>query len=130
HIAALAPHTRCSGCDVDPGAIAWAARHLPELSWAVSGFEPPLPYPPESVNLVYSISVFSHLDEGMQDQWLADLRRILVPGGTALLSVHGNHALDEFRSGQSSTSWCRTGAFARGPLSADEFLFEPYTRSM
>jgi SAM-dependent methyltransferase len=129
HIAALAPGARCFGCDVDPGAIAWAERHRPELSWAVSGSEPPLDYPDERFDLIYSISVFSHLDEALQDRWLAELRRILVPGGVALLSVHGPHALDQFRSGKAGTSWCRGGAFARGPLGAGEFVFEPYVRS-
>ena len=129
HVAALAPEARCHGCDVDPSAIAWAARHRPELSWALSSSEPPLPYAGESFDLVYSISVFSHLDEALQDRWLEELRRVLTPGGTALLSVHGSHALDEFRAGHARTSWCRGDAFARGPLTPGEFGFEPYARS-
>ena len=130
HVAALAPQARWYGCDVDGGAIAWAARHRPELSWAISGSEPPLPFASESFDLVYSISVFSHLDEALQDRWLGELRRILARGGAALLSVHGAHALEQFRSRQASTSWCRPGAFARGPLVAGEFAFEPYVRSV
>ena len=121
---------RCYGCDVDPNAIAWAARHRPELSWALSSSEPPLPYAEESFDLVYSISVFSHLDEALQDRWLHELSRILAPGGAALLSVHGSHALDEFRAGHATTSWCRSAAFARGSLSPGEFVFEPYARSL
>ena len=130
HVAALAPHVRCFGCDVDPSAIAWAARHRPELSWALSSSEPPLPYAEQSFDLVYSISVFSHLDEALQDRWLQELGRILAPGGAALLSVHGSHALDEFRAGHATTSWCRSDAFARGSLGPGEFVFEPYTRSL
>ncbi len=130
HMAALAPAARCYGCDVDGAAIVWAARHRPEFGWAASGSEPPLPFASESFDLVYSISVFSHLDEALQDRWLGELRRILVPGGTALLSVHGAHALDDFRSGQAGTSWCHAGAFARGPLGAGEIVFEPYLRSV
>ncbi len=121
---------RCYGCDVDRSAIAWAARHRPELSWALSGSEPPLPFAPESFDLVYSISVFSHLDEQLQDRWLRELTRILVPDGTALLSVHGSYALEQFRLGQARTNWCRSHAFARGPLGPGEFLFEPYVRSV
>ena len=73
--------------------------------------------------------MFSHLDEALQDRWLEELRRVLTPVGTALLSVHGSHALDEFRAGHARTSWCRGDAFARGPLTPGEFGFEPYARS-
>jgi SAM-dependent methyltransferase len=129
-IARLAANARCCGCDVDPAAITWAARHLRDLEWVLSGAEPPLPFATERFDLVYSISVFSHLDEPLQDRWLAELARVLVPGGVALLSVHGAHAFEEFRSLRVRTRWCPPVAFARGPLRADELVFEPYRRSV
>ncbi len=130
HIAALAPGARCSGCDVDAAAITWAARHLPHLRWAVSDFAPPLPFEPSGFDLIYSISVFSHLDAPLQDRWLAELHRALAPGGVALLSVHGAHAFEQFRSGAARTGWCSRDGFARGPLERDEFIFVPYVRSI
>ncbi len=130
HMAALLPQARSSGCDVDPVAIGWAARHLPHLGWAVSGSGPPLPFATPSFELIYSISVFSHLDEPLQDDWLTELARSLLPGGTALLSVHGQHAFEQFRSGVVRTGWCPPRAFARGPLGNEEFVFEPYVRSV
>ncbi len=130
HVAALAPTATCTGCDVDTAAITWAARHYPKLSWVASPFEPPLPFADRSFDLVYSISVFSHLGEELQDRWLAELRRLLRPGGVALLSVHGSHAFEQFRTGQATTAWCRADAFARGPLQPAEFVYEPYVRSL
>jgi len=130
HIAALSPSALCAGCDVDSSAIAWARRHRPQLQWSVSRFEPPLPFAEESFDLVYSISVFSHLDEPLQDRWLAEMRRILRPGAVALLSVHGRYAFEQFRTGRVRTAWCRTAAFDRPPLSASELAFEPYRRSV
>lgn len=79
---------------------------------------------------MYSISVFSHLDQPLADQWLDEIRRVLRPEGIALLSVHGPRAFDDFRAGTAKTSWSRPGAFARGPLGEDEFVFEPYRRSV
>ncbi|MHB8658415.1 MAG: class I SAM-dependent methyltransferase [Solirubrobacteraceae bacterium] len=130
HVAALASAARCHGCDVDPAAIAWGRRRYPQLNLRSSSFSPPLPYAAGTHELVYSISVFSHLDEGWQDAWLAELHRVLVAGGVALLSVHGHHALEQFRTGAVRTRWCRPEAFARPPLSASEFVFEPYLRSI
>ena len=130
HIAALAPDARCSGCDVDAEAVAWARARHPELRFSVSRYEPPLPFADATFDLVYSISVLSHLDEHRQDAWLAELERVLVPGGTALLSVHGAHAFEQFRSGRVRTAWSSSQAFARGPLAADEFTFVPYRRSI
>lgn len=130
HIATLAPSARLTGCDVDAAAIEWASRHHPQLEWAVSNYEPPLPFAERSFDLVYSISVLSHLDEPAQDRWLQEIRRVLRPGGVALLSVHGGYAFEQFRTGQVTTGWCRRDAFAREPLGPEEFVFEPYLRTV
>jgi SAM-dependent methyltransferase len=130
HLAALTPDCACAGCDVDQAAVEWACRHRPGLRWSLNSFVPPLPFAPESFELVYSISVFSHLDRGLQNQWLRELRRVLVPGGVALLSVHGPHAFEAFRARRVRTSWCPAEVFARAPLTSEEFVFVPYVRSL
>ena len=129
HLAALAPGSAGAGCDVDVAAIEWAAEHHPDLAWSLSSFQPPLPYPSESFDLIYSISVFSHLDRELTGVWLDELARVLSPDGIALLSTHGSHAFERFRRQQVATSWCAPSAFQRGPLRADEFVFVPYIRS-
>ncbi len=115
---------------MDREAISWAAGHYPDLTWVVSPFEPPLPFDDRGFDLVYSISVLSHLGAESQDRWLGEISRLLAPGGVALLSVHGPHAFEQFRTGQVTTAWCRPGAFARGALEPSEFVFEPYARSL
>jgi SAM-dependent methyltransferase len=129
HIAAQARSARASGCDVDAAAIAWAAEHRPAATWTVSSFEPPLPYAAGSFDLVYSVSVFSHLGRGLQERWLAEIGRVLTPGGTALLSIHGPSAFDAFRTGVARTSWCSPDVFRREPLRSGDFVFAPYVRS-
>jgi SAM-dependent methyltransferase len=129
-IAKLSPPARGTGCDVDPVAIAWAVDHHPRLTWALSGSDPPLPFAAQSFSLIYSISVFSHLAEVHQDRWLGELGRVLKPGGVALLSVHGQYAFEQFRSGRVRSGWCPAEAFARPSLGSDEFVFVPYRRSI
>jgi SAM-dependent methyltransferase len=53
---------------------------------------PPSPFAGEAFDLVYGISVLTHLNEEMQFSWLSELSRITRPGGFLLLTVHGrNH---------------------------------------
>ena len=129
HFAALAPQAACVGCDVDAAAIDWAARAHRTLGWSLCSFHPPLPYEDDRFDLVYAISVFSHLDRGVAGMWLSELRRVLAPDGMALLSVHGPHTFEQFRSGAVTTSWCSPAVFRRGPLAPEEFVFAPYRRS-
>ncbi len=80
------------GVDVDRDAIEWCRAHLKGAHFAATSPEPPLPYPDEHFGAIYCLSVFTHLDERMQDLWLAELSRLLKPGGVLLLSVHGDAA--------------------------------------
>jgi SAM-dependent methyltransferase len=79
------PHARFSGSDIDPEAIAWCRAALPNLAECfVNAALPPLPFADDHLDLIYSISIFTHLPEQMQDAWLAELRRVLKPGGYLL----------------------------------------------
>jgi SAM-dependent methyltransferase len=130
HIARLAPEADCAGCDIDRAAVDWARAHRPAQRWELSSFEPPLPFADASFDLIYSISVFSHLGASLERRWLRELRRVLEPRGVALLSVHGQHAFAEFRAGRASTAWCPPQLFEREPLRPDDFVFAPYIRSV
>jgi len=128
-VASFVPGGSCSGVDVDAEAIAWAAGRFPDLHWAVCGFEPPLQFDEASFDIVYSISVFSHLDAEDQERWLEEIARVLRPEGVALLSVHGPFAFEQFRTGAVSSGWTEPDAFDRDPLGSAEFAFVPYVRS-
>lgn len=76
--------TEFHGVDVDADAIDWCNRHLPQGHFLATAPAPPLPYPPEHFDIVYCLSVFTHLNESMQDMWLAEISRILKPGGAGV----------------------------------------------
>jgi SAM-dependent methyltransferase len=77
------------GVDVDSDAVDWCARHLQRGYFLANALSPPLPYPSGYFDIVYCLSVFTHLNEPMQDIWLAELSRILRPGGVLLLTIYG-----------------------------------------
>jgi SAM-dependent methyltransferase len=62
-----------------------------------SGNLPPLPYENASFDYIYSISVFTHFDKTSFVCWGEELSRVLRPGGLALLTLHGRHALSLFQ---------------------------------
>jgi SAM-dependent methyltransferase len=85
----VADSGRFSGCDIHAESIAWAQRELsPPFDFFVCEETPPLPVPAQSFDLVYAMSVFTHLTHEWSG-WLAELHRVLAPGGLALISVLG-----------------------------------------
>ena len=80
------------GTDIDPEAIAWCRSRLPFAAFGVNDSVPPLPFPAETFDLIYGVSVFTHLDENYQLAWLNELRRVAKPGGTLMLSLRGAYA--------------------------------------
>jgi len=82
------------GSDCNWVAIDWCQKHLPFARFALNALEPPLDYPDGFFNLVFAFSVFTHLTEPLQTQWMKELRRVLVPGGHLLVTVHGERRVD------------------------------------
>lgn len=95
------PTARFTGCDIDAEAIEWCAAHLADVSsFAATGAHPPLPFADETFDLVYSVSVFTHLPEDMQLAWLRELRRVTTNGGYLLLTIHGPDLADVSAAGR------------------------------
>lgn len=86
--------TQFYGVDVDREAITWCKQHLSNGTFAECQPDPPLAFPSAHFDLVYCISVFTHLDERMQNLWLLELSRVLKPDGVLILTVHGKRAAD------------------------------------
>jgi SAM-dependent methyltransferase len=78
-----------SGTDIAPEAIDWASANLPFGSFSVNSGQPPLHYPDNSFDFIYSLSVFTHLPENLQACWFAELVRVLRPGGFLYVTTHG-----------------------------------------
>lgn len=76
-----------TGVDVDRRQIAWAARHLPGR-FEVIPAAPPTALGDGEFDVIFTISVFTHLDEEPQVAWLDELARLLRPGGLLLATTH------------------------------------------
>jgi SAM-dependent methyltransferase len=85
------------GCDPDEQLIRWTRENLPFLRSTLSAYDPPLPYADNTFDVVYALSVFTHQPEEHVTTWMAELRRILRPGGHLLFSVAGEGFRDRLR---------------------------------
>ena len=78
------------GCDIDEASIAWLKDHLcPPLHVFVNGSEPPLPHPDGAFDLIWAVSVFTHLTDTWS-RWLLELRRVLADDGLLYVTFMGS----------------------------------------
>lgn len=87
HVTRRRPGVAFHGCDIDPRLLAWSRDHLPG-AYEVTAGDPPLPYADAVFDLVYALSVFTHLHDANARAWLEELARVTRPGGLAILTHH------------------------------------------
>jgi SAM-dependent methyltransferase len=80
---------RFQGCDIDEPSVRWAQANLnPPFELFVNGPEPPLPLADGELDLVWAMSVFTHITDRWAD-WLVELHRVLARGGILIASFLG-----------------------------------------
>jgi SAM-dependent methyltransferase len=95
HLGHHLDHTELHGCDVDSLAIDYLHREVPMIAPLLSNNRPPLPYEDGFFDMVYSVSVFTHLNRPSFEAWLRELQRITKPRGTLVITLQGQSALDQ-----------------------------------
>ncbi len=130
-----------AGSDVSRPAVEWCRANLPFARFETNGLDPPLAFANESFDLVYALSVLTHLTAPLQLAWRDELRRVLRPGGLLLVTTHGRSYLprltpaerERFERGELVVRWGDVAgtnlcsayhpeAYLRGTL-ADGFAF-------
>jgi SAM-dependent methyltransferase len=92
------------GIDIQARCIEWLRYHLPShFEVSVCSTMPHLPFPDNSVDFIYGISVFTHI-KYLWDMWLLELKRILKPNGLLMQSIHAEPAW-EFYHRQRHEKW-------------------------
>lgn len=90
------------GSDYNRRLIRWCESNLPFARFSVNGLDPPLAYGSGSFDVVYAVSVFTHLPGSRERAWIEELGRILRPGGILLLTTHGDDYADRLDPGERS----------------------------
>lgn len=89
HFLAEAREGEVWGADIDAASIAWLHAHLcPPLHVRRCGPDPPLGLEYGSFDLVWALSVFTHLTDS-SIPWLLELHRLLKPDGVLIATYMG-----------------------------------------
>ena len=96
HFAAEAQHAEFWGSDIDQPSIAWLEENIcpPFHAWQ-STHNPPLGLEHGSFDLIYAVSVFTHLSYN-STAWLLELHRLLKPDGLLIATFMGRWTSDWF----------------------------------
>ncbi len=86
----LSPHIELNGCDLNPNLLGWIQQNLVKQATCIeNSLLPPLSYADDKFDLIYLVSVFTHLSLDVQKLWIQELKRVIKPGGYILMTLHG-----------------------------------------
>jgi SAM-dependent methyltransferase len=96
HFADEAETAEFWGCDIDGPSIEWMQKNLcpPFHAWQTISV-PPLALEHQSFDLIYAISVFTHLTDN-STPWLLELHRTLKPNGLLIATFMGRWTSEWF----------------------------------
>jgi SAM-dependent methyltransferase len=81
--------------DIDRRFIDWYHEALPYVKARVVEPGEPLPYADDTFDLIYQVSVLTHVDERTHKALLEELARVAKLGGVLLLTVSGKRVLEQ-----------------------------------
>jgi len=96
HLVRLYPNAQAFACDIRTDAIAYLQRAYPKAKIYANKFDPPLMYSDAAFDLIYSVSVFSHLSAQDAHLWLGELRRVAKPGAVLCLTFNSYTSLARY----------------------------------
>lgn len=90
HLHQYHPYALLYAADINKKMIAWDHQNIKDVHFSSISINIPTEYPANYFDLVYGISVFTHLPLRLQSEWLVELNRIIKPGGILLVTTHGS----------------------------------------
>jgi 2-polyprenyl-3-methyl-5-hydroxy-6-metoxy-1,4-benzoquinol methylase len=84
------PYALLYAADINKKMIDWDHQNIKDVHFSVINSNTPTAYPANYFDLVYGISVYTHLSSNLQEEWLVELHRMIKPAGILLITTHGS----------------------------------------
>ncbi|MEM9886445.1 MAG: class I SAM-dependent methyltransferase [Bacteroidota bacterium] len=96
------------GTDYNAKSIAWCKANLAHIQFSHNGLAANLSYQDNFFDVIYGISIFTHLSKELHWNWIAELQRILRKDGLLFLTTQGDNfkpklspqELEQYQKGQ------------------------------
>jgi len=79
------------GTDYNKKTIDWCSQNLPDIHFNNNTLKAQLPYADNFIDVIYGISIFTHLSEQLHFDWYRELYRVLKPNGIMFLTTQGDN---------------------------------------
>ncbi len=79
------------GTDYNEKSIDWCSKNLVNIQFNKNSLNAQLPYVDNYIDVIYGLSIFTHLSEQLHYDWYNELYRILKPKGIMFLTTQGDN---------------------------------------
>jgi SAM-dependent methyltransferase len=86
----IATSNRIFGTDYNPKYVKWCSENLNGIQFKLNDLIPPLDFESSTMDVIYGISIFTHLSEDLHFSWMKELTRVLKNKGVLFLTTHGD----------------------------------------
>ncbi len=89
------PYLLLYGADINADMINWNHQNIKGVHFSHITINPPTKYPKNYFDLIYGLSVLTHLPGNLQNDWVREMNRISKPSGIFLVTTMGNYYSNE-----------------------------------
>jgi ubiquinone/menaquinone biosynthesis C-methylase UbiE len=85
----MLPASEVYGSDYNKEYMAWCRSKIKNITFITNELAPPITCQDSIFDVIYGITIITHLSAEMHIVWAKELLRILKPGGILYLTMHG-----------------------------------------
>ncbi len=89
HLPPLLPGSQIYGTDYNETYIRWCNENLKGVNFSINKIEPPMNFGDSFFDIIFGLSIFTHLSEKNHFDWVNELHRVIKFGGGILITTQG-----------------------------------------